>query len=257
MRATAIVRAAGGAAYGAYVWLALLAVVCPLCGVLAVTPGLARRRGAARRAARLFFLLIGSPVRRLGAEIPEGAAIVVANHASYLDGLILTAALPPTFTFLIKHEMATVPLAGFVLTRLGSRFVDRGDPKRRRESLRDLVASAAAGDALALFPEGTFDEVPGLKPFQLGAFAAASRAGRPIVPVVILGSRAKFPAGRLLAAPGALAVRLCGPIEPAEHRSVKSLMRAARDRMLAHLPEPDLAAHAVAPLADPLPYMAE
>ena len=81
--------------YGCYAWLALLAVIVPMCVVLAVTPGLARRRRIARGAARLFFFVIGSPVRVEGSAIePHYPCVVVANHASYLDGIILTAALP-------------------------------------------------------------------------------------------------------------------------------------------------------------------
>lgn len=218
----------------------LLAIVAGLCVVLTVTPGLRRRRRSARAAARLFFLAIGSPVRIDDRLLPEGICVVVANHASYLDGLILTAALPPNFTFLIKQEMAGTPIAGFVLNRLGSRFVNRADPSHRRRTVRRLVASAANGEALALFPEGTFDAVPGLKPFQLGAFAAASRAKLPVVPAVIVGSRAKLPAGCLLPAPGTLTVRICEPLAPERYASARGLMRAARRRILEHLPEPDL-----------------
>jgi 1-acyl-sn-glycerol-3-phosphate acyltransferase len=231
---------AAKAVYGAYAWAALLSCVCVLCIFLAVLPRLRGRRRAARWAARQFFLLIGRPVRRLGHELPGRACIVVANHSSYLDGVILTAALPPDFTFLIKQEMAFMPVASFVLKRLGSRFVDRADARHRQEILRGLVAAARSGDALAVFPEGTFDGEPGLKPFQLGAFAAAAKAELPIVPVVIFGSRQKLPSGRLLASPGALAVRICEPIHAERRESTKRLMHAARQRMLAHLPEPDL-----------------
>jgi 1-acyl-sn-glycerol-3-phosphate acyltransferase len=113
----------------------------------------------------------------------------VANHASYLDGIILTAALPAGFTYLIKQQMARVPIAGFVLRRLGSAFVDRNDPNDRQRIARALVGLAVKGDALGFFPEGTFDASPGLKPFQLGAFSAAARANLPVVPIVIYGSR--------------------------------------------------------------------
>src|SRR5690606_8549860 len=100
--------------YGCYAWTTLLVVVTPLAAVLAVTPRLDWRRRAARAAARLFFALIGSPVRVEG-ELPatHETSVVVANHASYLVGIVLTAALPARFTFLIKHDMATFPLAGF------------------------------------------------------------------------------------------------------------------------------------------------
>jgi 1-acyl-sn-glycerol-3-phosphate acyltransferase len=230
------------AGYGSYAWLTLLAVVLPTCVLLAVTPGLHRRRGIARRAARLFFAAIGSPVRVEGATIePHYPCVVVANHASYLDGIILTAALPPGFTYLIKEQMARVPVAGFVLRRLGSAFVNRENRGDRQRTARALLSLAAKGDALGFFPEGTFDTAPGLKPFQIGAFSAAAHAKLPVVPIVIYGSRRKLPSGSLLPAPGPLRVRICNPVQMTDEISSRDVMRAARRAMLEHLDEPDLA----------------
>jgi 1-acyl-sn-glycerol-3-phosphate acyltransferase len=230
------------ACYGSYAWLALLAISIPTCAFLALTPGLRRRRAIARGASQLFFAVIGSPVRVEGAAIePHYPCIVVANHASYLDGIILTAALPPGFTYLIKQQMTRVPIAGYILRRLGSAFVDRANPGDRNRIARTLVGQARKGDALGFFPEGTFDASPGLKPFQLGAFSAAARAGLPVVPVVIYGARHKLPAGRLLPAPGPLRIRICEPVPSLDKASAQLLMAAARRTMLTHLDEPDLA----------------
>jgi 1-acyl-sn-glycerol-3-phosphate acyltransferase len=228
--------------YGCYAWLALLVAVVPTCLLLAIAPGVERRRRIARAGARFFFLAIGSPVRvegePIGAHYP---CVVVANHASYLDGIILTAALPAGFTYLIKQEMARVPIAGFILRRLGSAFVNRDDVLDRKRIARRLVEAAVRGDALGFFPEGTFDAPPGLKPFQAGAFAAAVRAKLPVVPVIIYGSRHKLPAKRVLPAPGPLRVRVCHPVRPADHPTARGLLQATRALMLANLAEPDLA----------------
>jgi 1-acyl-sn-glycerol-3-phosphate acyltransferase len=230
--------------YGCYAWLALLLVVAPLCVVLVVTPRVMWRRRIARAAARLFFLTIGSPVRVAGHPIePHYPCVVVANHASYLDGIILTAALPPGFTYLIKYEMSRVPIAGFILRRLGSAFVDRHDRHDRQRTARVLHSLANRGSALGFFPEGTFDQSPGLKPFHLGAFAAAARARLPVVPVVIYGARWKLPAGGSLPRPGPLRVHVCDAVHaPADDATARALAAATRRMMLVHLDEPDLAA---------------
>ena len=166
------------AVFGPFVWLVLAAAVIPTLALLLVTPTLGARRRVARCAARAFFLLIGSPIRVEGARnLPDEPCVVVANHASYMDGIILTAALPPKFTFLIKAEMTSVPLAGLLLKRIGSAFVDRQDNAHRLRTGRRLLKAAMQGESLAFFPEGTFDADPGLKPFLPGAFAAAWRAG--------------------------------------------------------------------------------
>jgi 1-acyl-sn-glycerol-3-phosphate acyltransferase len=236
--------------YGCYAWLALLVIVVPTCIVLAATPGLHRRRRVARGAARLFFAAIGSPIRVEGGPVePHYPCVVVANHASYLDGIILTAALPPGFTYLIKQQMTRVPIAGFVLRRLGSAFVDRGDRGDRHRTARAMLTLAAQGSALGFFPEGTFDASPGLKPFQLGAFSAAARANLPVVPIVIHGARQKLPAGRFLPAPGPLRVRILSPVRAPEQVSARDLLAETRRAMLDHLGEPDLSAET--------PYMPE
>jgi 1-acyl-sn-glycerol-3-phosphate acyltransferase len=230
------------AVYGTYAWLALLAVVVPTSVLLGLAPRLEQRRRIARQSARLFFRAIGSPIRIEGAPLDmQYPCVVVANHASYLDGIILTAALPAGFTYLIKQQMASVPIAGFVLRRLGSAFVNREDLLDRKRIARALLGLAKRGDALGFFPEGTFDAAPGLKAFQLGAFSAAARASLPVVPIVIYGARHKLPSQRLLPAPGPLRVRICEALDSTQHASARELMHATRRAMLVHLDEPDLA----------------
>jgi len=198
------------------------------------------RRRVTRWFARAFFLSIGTPVKTANnTSLPTGPCVVVANHSSYLDGMILTAALPPRFTFIIKHEMSTFPFAGYLLRRIGSEFVKREDGRQKNHVTRRLYKAAGAGDALAFFPEGTFDKLPGLRRFHPGAFAAAWHAKLPIVPVVIFGARAKLPANAWLPAPGALSVAIGKPIHPSDHSSARDLLNAARAVIHEQLGEPD------------------
>ena len=228
--------------YGCYAWMALLIASTPVALALLLIPGVLRRRQAARLGARAFFFLIGSRIRVVGRALPADAScVIIANHASYLDGIILTAALPARFTFVIKQEMTTVPLAGFVLRRLGSEFVRRDDAGQRRRTARRLLNAALGGRDLAFFPEGTFELRPGLRRFRAGAFRAAWRSGLPVVPVAILGSRRKLPAYRWLPGPGPLIVRLCGRLPARDYSNAAELMSAARRAILEHLDEPDLA----------------
>ena len=114
--------------YSVWIALAFLAVGVAALVLLALLPGVARRRAAARAAARAFLRLAGMPLRvKFLERLPPGQCVVVCNHASYLDGIVLAAALPPRFGFVVKREMAGVPLAGVVLRRLGSEFVERFD----------------------------------------------------------------------------------------------------------------------------------
>lgn len=203
------------------------------------------RRRMVRAAARMALLASGMPwTLRHGEHLPETACVVVANHASYLDGIVLYAALPPRFGFVIKREMSRVPLANLLLRRIGSHYVDRGSGHKGARDTRKLLRRAHAGGALAFFPEGTFGHQPGLAAFRSGAFAIAARAGLPIVPITIRGTRALLPAGGFKVRPGRIQIELAPPLPPpgsAAKADVDAAMRSARQAILDRLDEPDLA----------------
>ncbi len=92
--------------YGIYAILAFAGVTILPLALLAVVPGEDHRRWLARNAAKLWFRLVAVRLNVSGMEnLPAEPCVVVANHASYLDGVILTAVLPARFTFVIKKEM--------------------------------------------------------------------------------------------------------------------------------------------------------
>jgi 1-acyl-sn-glycerol-3-phosphate acyltransferase len=231
--------------------------VCSIGALLgaAVLPGLSRRRRWVSATARCWFTIAGIRVTRSGfCNIPPGHCVVVANHASYLDGVILQAYLPPRFSYVIKGEMQNVPLASLLLRRIGSRFVDRFVATNSTRDARNLLKAASAGESLGVFPEGTFRPEVGLHKFRAGAFAAAIKGRLPVVPVVIRGSRHILPARRILPRRGPLAIDALPAMLPdgPEFASSKVLAQAARQRLLTVLEEPDLARHGEpAPAAAP------
>jgi 1-acyl-sn-glycerol-3-phosphate acyltransferase len=230
-------------AYGLYA--TVLFVVIALGAVLGMIalPGLARRRWLAREASRAFLRLAGMPLTVEGlARLPAGHCILVANHCSYLDGVVFTAALPPRFGFVIKREMASVPLAGFLLNRIGSQFMARDKTGQTTKDARRVMRSAAGGESMVFFPEGTFSDEPGLLKFHLGAFAAAQRAGCPVVPAIIHGSRVALSPRGGLPLPTPLHIEILEPMIPgvnADSEAVASLCRQARNAILGRLQEPD------------------
>jgi 1-acyl-sn-glycerol-3-phosphate acyltransferase len=234
--------------YGIWSVLTFTGVTILTVLLLAVIPGENRRRALVSRSAALALWLAGARLRVTGLEgLPGQPCVIVANHASYLDGIILSAALPPRFTFVIKKEMTRVPLANFLLKRIGSEFVDRSDRHKAASDTRRILQFAAMKQSIAFFPEGTFTPEPGLRRFHNGAFVAALRAELPVVPVVILGSRKMLPAGRLLPVPSRLRVVVKPAVETDEYRSsTDALMAVCRNRILESLDEPDLESPATA-----------
>ena len=228
--------------------LSLLVLLMSVAALLALLlPSLHWRRSSTRWLARLWLALACLRLRVHGVEhLPEGSSVLVANHTSYLDGLVMTAGLPPQFGFVIKREAADMPVMGFLLRRIGSEFVDRHSAGGRQRGARRVMQRAEQGHSLIFFPEGTFDSVVGLKRFHIGAFGAAARGGMPVVPVVIRGARRSMPNGAIVPMPGEIRIEVLPSID-GDGREPDDLRDSARDAMLGRLEEPDLAVLAHAP----------
>jgi 1-acyl-sn-glycerol-3-phosphate acyltransferase len=226
-------------AAGTFLILGLGALV-----LLIVLPREPQRRRAARRLARVYLGVVGMPLTvRAPERIPSGQCVVVCNHASYLDGIVLTAALPPRFAFVIKREVSGIPLVGALLRRLGSQFVERFDRQKSAADARRVLRNATQGQSVVFFPEGTFTRTPGLLKFHAGAFVTAARVGCPLVPAVVRGTRRALPPNGGLPLPGRIELEILPPLAAAEDsadQSVSGLRESARAAILAALGEPDL-----------------
>jgi 1-acyl-sn-glycerol-3-phosphate acyltransferase len=231
----------GHTLYGArflVIWVCLwLSLIC----MVAVTPGEHRRRRIARKFGIYAFRLSGAWPTITGLhQLPENAAIVVANHGSYLDGPLLAAVLPHSYQFVIKREIAQIRLLGFVLHRTGEHFVERFDPKRGASDTRRILKTAISGGSLAFFPEGTFRLEPGLRRFQNGAFTIAARNNMPLVPLTIRGTRKMLPAGSWLPRPAQLEIIVGTPLDTAENLDLTKAKDHCREQILQAMDEPDL-----------------
>jgi 1-acyl-sn-glycerol-3-phosphate acyltransferase len=230
--------------YGSYALAVFLLMA--LCALFATVllPGVQRRRAAARAAARAFLRMAGMPLTVRGLErLPDGQCVVVSNHASYIDGIVFTAALPPRFGFVIKREMNEVPLASLLLRRLGSEFVERFDRNRGASDARRVLRNAVSGNSLVFFPEGTFTREPGLLKFHSGAFMTAARAECPVVPATVRGTRVALSPKGGLPRPGRIVVDILAPVTATAGNAEAAAMELrdrAREAILRELGEPDL-----------------
>jgi 1-acyl-sn-glycerol-3-phosphate acyltransferase len=188
-----------------------------------------------RRWCRLALVLGGCRLRVEGLEHlpPPGPALLAANHASYLDAVVLLAALPAGLRFVAKRELTAYPVIGTVIRKVGHLAVERVDPVRSAAAAEHVGEALAAGHLLLVFPEGTFRRSPGLLPFRLGAFKAAVEQRRPVTPVAIRGTRDVLPADTWLPGPGPIAVTIGAPIFP-EGSGWPAMVRL-RDRVRAEV----------------------
>ena len=225
--------------------LLLFALACISSLLIALlVPGTNRRQRWVSQVSRLTFFVAGVDVTVRGLDhLPPDACVVVANHASYVDGVLLNAYLPAEFAFVIKGEIRRVPVVHFVLRRTGSRFVERSERNAIARDTREIVRAAKSGASLGFFPEGTFAKTPGIRRFRAGAFLAAGKAQMPVVPIAIRGTRGMLPAGRTLPRRVPLIIDILPAIAPGDdhYGDSKKLAETARQRILAIVGEPDLA----------------
>ena len=222
--------------------LVFVAVVLPFCLLIIIAPTLSARRVIGRFSVRFALLCIGVPMRVRGMEnLPTGTCIVVSNHASYLDGLILTAALPGRFTFVVQDGAASWPVVGPTIRRMGVTFVNRSNAREGALQTRALIRRVQEGDSLAIFAEGTFKDEPGLMAFKNGTFMIAVRAGVPVVPVAIRGSRRLWGSGNKLPRWSSVVVEAAAAIAPiGSHKEAETHLRdAVRAQVLAMCGEHD------------------
>ena len=229
--------------YAGYWWLVMALIVSTSWLLVVILPRYRWRWAAIHGLGRLALRLTATPLRVQGLEhLPRRQGILVANHASYADGLVLAAALPMPMRFVAKKELDRQFFTRIFLRRLRTLFVDRIDPEGSVEDSRNILEAARSPEPLVFFPEGTFTRRAGLLGFRLGAFLIGARAGVPIVPVTLTGTRSILRDESWFPSRGEIRVEVAPPLM-AENDGFQAAIRlrdAARARILGRCGEPDL-----------------
>ena len=144
-----------------------------------------------------------------------GAAILAANHASYIDSVVLMATIPTDFRFLAKRRLADYPLIGTVIRKAGHATIEKATVAQQLSSADILARLLREGRQMLVFPEGTFLRPPELLPFRLGSFKAAVETRCAIVPIALRGTRRVLPDGTWLFRRGPIDVMITAPLVPA------------------------------------------
>ena len=142
---------------------------------------------------RGWLFIIGMPVKRVGAmPAKDRKNVVVMNHISYIDSMVIFSAIPGYFRALGKKEMSKIPIFGFVYKQLVV-MVDRSSAHSRSKSMRLMWRVLRHDSNIAVFPEGTFNETGRpLKEFYDGAFRLAINAQTPILPILFLDAAERW-----------------------------------------------------------------
>jgi len=242
-RAGAQVRALGRSAYSVYATTAAAATVVPGFAMVSV---LCRTEGSTWRGGRLVLragtALAGLPIHRVGPKLPETGAILVSNHASYLDWLVLTLAIERPFLFTAKSSVFSMPVLGAMVRRLGHIPVERGVVAGKQGGYKAAADAARRGRLVHFFPEATFTPAGGVRPFRLGAFQLAAETGLPVIPIAICGTRQALRDEQTLLDWARIEVRVLPPVPPPAPQ-LGAIARArdeVRDRLAREVGEPVL-----------------
>ncbi|MDA0262465.1 MAG: AMP-binding protein, partial [Proteobacteria bacterium] len=233
-------------AYAGYWWAVLLMLAMIVWPLSLALPRQAWRWWLVRLAARLMLRLTGISLTVEGDPARAHRGIVVANHGSYIDSLVLVAALPEKLDFVAKAELAPQVVAGTFLRRIGTLFVERFYMERGVDDTRTVIDAARQGRRLVIYPEGTLTRRPGLLGFKLGAFAAAATAGVPIVPITLRGTRSILRGGQWFPRRGVVSVTIGAALtaESDGFDAAVKLRNRARAEILKGCGEPDLVGEA-------------
>ncbi len=118
-------------------------------------------------------------------ELPEGAAVICANHSSNIDPVIVAMVLGKNnYTrFMAKAPLFKIPIAGAILRKIEAIAADRDG--KDVNALRLSMQALKEGHRLMLFPEGTRAGSDGDKEAKTGAVRMASKFNAPIIPIFI------------------------------------------------------------------------
>ncbi|MCZ4304635.1 MFS transporter [Zoogloeaceae bacterium G21618-S1] len=124
------------------------------------------------------------------AQIPEeGAAVIVANHVSYVDALVIMAASRRPIRFVMDHHIFRWPILSFVFRT--SRAIPiapaKEDPAMMEKAFDTVAEALAAGELVGLFPEGRITDTGEMKPFRPGIKRIIERSPVPVVPMALRG----------------------------------------------------------------------
>ena len=117
-------------------------------------------------------------------DVPShGPLMMVANHLSWLDILVMNAAHPSRFVS--KADAQHWPLLGSLITGAGTLYIERENRRDAMRVVHHVAERLQAGDTVSVFPEGTTSDGQTLLPFHANLFQAAIAAGAPVLPVAL------------------------------------------------------------------------
>jgi len=186
--------------------------------------------------ARVILRVCGITVNVAGLEHvePNAPRIYMTNHQSFFDIFALLACLPVNFKFILKQELMKIPFLGPAMRKAGYIGIERDDPRKAVQSMKQAADRIRTGASVLIFPEGTRSSDGRLQDFKKGGFNLAVKAGCDIVPIGIRDSYRIAPKGSLKIQKGAFELRIGKPVSLSGigKRDTPQLMEKVRSEIL-------------------------
>jgi 1-acyl-sn-glycerol-3-phosphate acyltransferase len=147
-----------------------------------------------------FFFVMGPYTVRGAYRVPSsGPVLILSNHISDLDPIMVQFATRRPVRFMAKSELFGVPVLGFLMRAYGAFAVKRGEPDR--QALRMAVELLKSGEAVGIFPEGQLSEDGELQELKGGIATIVRMAGCPVICCGLKNLQHVLPYGKLLPRP--------------------------------------------------------
>lgn len=164
---------------------------------------------------------------------PGQSYVVVSNHQSLFDILVIAGWLGMDLRWVAKASLKKVPMFGIASIKMDHIFIDRSNREAAIETLNSAKMKIVDGTSVMFFPEGTRSRDGRLKPFKTGAFKMAVDLGIPILPITLRGTRHILPVGTLDLYPGKAEIIVHTPIDIHEfsHDTIPELIQKTKTIM--------------------------
>jgi len=205
----------GKVIYSLYAGIVVIVTIVPVW-LLVIPSSFQTSFRLARGWARLILKLLFCRLTVTGSlsEVLSRVTIIVSNHASYADAVVLLAALPVNAALVAKKELLKMPIVSTFVKKLQCLMVDRLDFSRSLEDADLIEKTLREGRSVVIFPEGTFTAATGLRPFKSGAFKLAVDSQLPLCPIGLKGVRHLLRGHEKLLTPSRLTVAIAPLIFP-------------------------------------------
>ncbi len=179
--------------------------------------------------------LIGYKLEVIG-EPDLDAQMLILNHQSLLDIVLLEASYPKNIAWIAKKEIANIPFFGRIITQPNMISIDREDKKSLLKLFADVKDRLQKKRVISIFPEGTRGDGKTIAPFKPGAKLIASKLKLRVQPIVVVNTRSVLDSQNFIAKSGVVKLIYLDSFNVSENKNwFNDIQKQMQDRLTQEL----------------------